>query len=62
MSSDLLQPDKPVDPKLLASLIHDNKQLHQFLKALKGQHRRKAYDAVSPHLSFKPKPFFLLNQ
>ena len=47
--------------KELAAKIGDNRKLRAFLKANDPKFRKAIYQQIAPHLSFKPKPFFLLN-
>lgn len=50
-----------VDPAPgLAARIHDNHQLRAFLLANKPNFRRTIYDAIVPHLKFKPSAYFQL--
>lgn len=56
--------DTPVsvgELRTMAAQIPNNKVFRKFLKANKAENRRAIYDALSPWLHFKPRPFFLIN-
>lgn len=48
--------------EMLTPHIRNNKHLGQILKATKPEYRHAVYEHLKPNLSFKAKPFFLLNR
>lgn len=46
--------------KDVAVRISNNVTLREFLHANKAKDRRAIYEALLPHLSFKPKPYLLI--
>lgn len=53
-----------IDPKkpelAIAAMLWDNKQLADVVRATEPHQRRNAYNALKPHLRFKPLPLFML--
>ena len=46
--------------KAIAERIRDNNHLREFLYAIEPVHRLNVYEALTPHLKFKPKAFWWL--
>lgn len=46
--------------KAIAERLRDNNHLRDFLKAIDAENRLKVYEALTPHLKFKAKPYWWL--